>query len=1269
MTVETAITAAPGVREDFDVFAVPLDGVRLIEASAGTGKTWNICGLYLRLLLERALTVQQILVVTFTRAATAELKHRIRSRLVEMLAHIDAGSAAPGDPFVASLIGHLRRLSPDDALRQRLDIALQTFDEAAIFTIHGYCQRALADTPFAAAMPFALDVGESDDELCLEVSQDFWRKHVAASENPAALGALLARKGDHPERWARLLARMMTHATAELRWPESTDDGGLATLVGETEQAFARARQHWSGCGEDVPDSVVATLLDGMTGQLKANIYKPDAVRQAARQWQDWFAGGDPLAPLDASHARLELFSAARIRHCVNRNGTPPRHLFFEHAEQLLSLRHRLGEHLDGLRLRLLRRFLEEAPRRLRVLKRERRRITFDDILYNVHQALEHDPHAALARELHRRYPVALIDEFQDTDPLQFGIFRRIYRDEERHGTLFLVGDPKQAIYRFRNADLHTYLHARELTDQCYTLRCNQRSVEGLIQACNYLFQNNHGGFLLDRLAYDAVLAGEKPRKPFIDRGAEDAAALRLWWAPDDPGAENDGLLQRGELMQRAVRATAREIARLLRQARQGALLIGNAPLQPGDIAVLVRTHRQGAQVREALGRVGVGSVELSQSSVFLSPDAEALFAILQAVVAPTHQPALMKALASGLYGHDAAALQRLSEDGRAMLQLIERFIGWQEMWATRGIAVMLRQWMTEEEVAARLLARDDGERRLTNLLHLFECLHEAASLHSSPEALLRWLGERMRPDDGDALAEAAQLRLESDRNLVQIVTIHRAKGLEYAVVFCPFLWDGLPARPVDNDECLIYRDCSEPRQSPRTVADFRPAARDDAALAIQRRRENDAELVRLFYVALTRAIYRCYLVAGCYLRPVGRSLSYKESVRSLLNWLIAGEGRDHEAWLQHPLEPGDIRNAWQTLVSRASPHISFTPLPAEDGQRLEADELAGDVLPCPPLPVSLPLAWRIGSFSALNRDRQYPHQHKTTDLWDGGEQDGRDRSADVDAAAGVPDETAPSVTAPPTEDDILLFPRGPVAGDCIHAVFENIDFCDPASYAPAIAAALRAYPQCDDRTARNETDSALHARMLQRMLEEVLTAPLPEDIVLARIPREQKLVELDFYLPAPGLSSDTLNHWLGEHGYGPASFSFTPLQGYLRGLIDLVFEHRGRFYLLDWKSNHLGMTARDYAQAQVAAAMTAHGYHLQHLLYSVALHRHLTRTLPGYDPARHLGGVFYLFVRGVRAHWQADGAPCGVFFQRTPAAQLLELDRLLAGEPPRSNR
>ena len=667
--------------------------------------------------------------------------------------------------------------------------------------------------------------------------------------------------------------------------------------------------------------------------------------------------------------------------------------------------------------------------------------------------------------------------------------------------------------------------------------------------------------------------------------------------------------------------------------------------------------------MREALGDLGVGSVELSQASVFQSADAEDLERLLAAILEPTRERLLRAALATVWLGFDAAAIDALADDEAQLLSHVQRFTDARETWLARGPGVMLRALLRSEGVAARLLARPDGERRLTNALHLIECVHAASQTHPAPDALLRWF-QTQRGDERGA-DDATQLRLESDRNLVQIVTIHKAKGLEYAVVFCPFVWDGYRRPPGGAVEGVEYHD-----DDGRTVIDYRKGldpAFDEDDIKRRRRMEAAAEDLRLIYVALTRAMHRCVIVAGGYLS--GSAANATESTRSLLNWLVAGQGETPQAWLDGKRDTAAIDAAWQALAARCGPAFALAPLPRTQGVPVQEERPAPESLAALAAPAHIPAGWWIGSFSGLVQGATHERSALDHDLF----------AVTPETTQAAP--TAPTTAvveasaAPPADDDVLRFPRGPAAGDCVHALFERIDFGAPAAWPQAVADTLRLHgpalplpPGAHD--AHDVRGAALRERMLLRMLHDVLHTALPvgtgRPLRLADVTPARRLNELEFHLPSHALDATRLNATLAALGQSVPKLAFRTLRGYLKGFIDLVFEHDGRYFVLDWKSNHLGDTPADYAAPAVEAAMAAHGYHLQALLYGVALDRMLRSRLPDYDPARHFGGAIYLFVRGVRPGWaDAQGMPTGVHFAR-PAPEAIARASALFDESAR---
>ena len=580
------------------------------------------------------------------------------------------------------------------------------------------------------------------------------------------------------------------------------------------------------------------------------------------------------------------------------------------------------------------------------------------------------------------------------------------------------------------------------------------------------------------------------------------------------------------------------------------------------------------------------------------------------------------------------------------MLAWVQRFAAYRETWFKRGVGFMLRELMTAEQVAERLLLRADGERRLTNLLHLVECLHQAAELHAAPDALLRWLQTQRRAERGSD--DATQLRLESDRNLVQVVTIHKSKGLEYPVVFCPFLWSASRGGRADGLTGLAYHD-----DDGHTVIDYGHEFRDEAHQKRVKERirlEESAEALRLAYVALTRAVHRCVIVAGCYRSKVGRNVSTTASTRSLLNWLVAGAGMTPEEWFQHKDGAAAITQAWAALAERSGGAIGVTPLPRGDATMLQTPRPAPDTLAALPAPPTLPAGWRIGSFSAL--------AHGATH-----DRSGVDHDLRVAAPAGAAAADA-AQAFPADADDPMNFPRGPAAGEAVHHAFEVADFTDATTWPNAIDAALGLLRSLGVADAPGDAGGALRTRMLGRLLADTLATPLAlgtdHPMRLAELPLSRRLVELEFHLPSHRFEASALNDTLAAHGYAMPRLSFNALRGFLKGFIDLVFEHEGRYFILDWKSNHLGDSPARYGQQALAAAMRDQGYHLQYLLYLVALDRYLRHRLADYDPERHLGGAVYLFVRGVRPDWRdAGGAQTGVFFHRPTTTMIARLSAL----------
>jgi exodeoxyribonuclease V beta subunit len=1188
-----------------------LPGVTLIEASAGTGKTFTIAGLFLRLMLEKKLSVDEILVVTYTEAATEELRGRIRQTLADAVTGFTDGSSS--NPFLQTLIENHQ--GPVSGVLARLGQALSNFDEAPIFTIHGFCQRQLQDRAFESGALFDTELITDPSRLLKEIAEDYWRRHFY--EAPPLLVRVALKNHWGPERLQSELEIHCRHLS--LRTISQVDGRSLADLSEELHRAFQQARELWR---------TEAAAIRAVFGQAKEwavdQHANPETIRKQLANLECCFSD----APIPESLNCLSFFSANTIKQGTSKRKKPPVHHLFDLCEKLVGSER---DFLTGLRLDLLDFARVELPRRKQRLKIQ----SFDDLLTRLYQALIGPGGRRLAIEVRAKYKAALIDEFQDTDPVQYQIFRRIFATTKAYGhdpeppksvaqdspLLFLIGDPKQAIYGFRGADFFTYLDAARRADRHFTLDSNWRSEAGLVTAVNTFFTRAAAPFVFDDIQFHPVNAkGEADQKP-LHRGGERLAPLHLWFYPRG----TDGREISGEKAEAVLpRVVASEIARLLNEDTR----LGDKRIGPQDIAVLVLKHKQAALIQEALRALNIPSVLHTEASLFASAEARELSRVLAAIAEPANEHRIRVALTTRLLGVSGTELDALDHQEAQWQARLERFHRYSDLWSERGFTPMMRALLHEEQVRQRLLSFPDGERQLTNVLHLAEAIHQAAlERRLGPAGIQQWLSDHLA--SGDKAAEEYQLRLERDDFAVKLVTIHKSKGLEYPIVFCPFTakssdlkWGGeeqifFHERPEDGDSQFVRDLGSKDYQKHRELA-FR---------------EKLAENVRLLYVALTRARNRCYLVWG----------AFNQAATSAPAWLLHSPGirpgNIQEQMNSHfkLLDDVTIRRHLDQLVRASAlgnggPTILVRDLPVAEAEPYR---------PVAQKPVALSPRiftgfidhdWRATSFSALAT------QH-------GSEQ------PDYDPSLKPPTpQTAPSGT-------IFAFPRGTKAGTCLHKILETLDFTatDAMTLGQVVREQLRAHGFDEDEFAPALIDCVQRTLLLP--LE-----PQPPRFTLSSVDKAHRLNELEFCFPlkrtSPAVLSKLFTGMDAKPGTSFARLQFDPVRGILQGFIDLMFQFGDRFYLLDWKSNWLGNSIEDYNPAAMRREINDRLYSLQYHLYTLAMHQYLTLRLPGYNYEKHFGGVFYLFLRGI----DPARPEFGVFRDR-PSAELIQAlsDTLLA--------
>lgn len=1166
-----------------DVATLPLSGTHLIEASAGTGKTFTLAHLYLRLIVERGLTVEQILVVTFTRAAVQELRTRLRQSIVDARAVLADPDSANG--LLADLILPYR---DKEGLAEQLEAAQLSMDQAAISTIHTFCTQLLSDNAFESSQLFDMQVEDRDSELQLLAVREYWRQHFLALSSADTQWVHRSLKSP-----AFLLAqiRILLSANAPQLLPAGSKSG-YDKQAESVQATWQRLQKRWTEEGTEI-HALVAQDANLNRGKIRV-----PTVAKAA-DWLDVAVASEALP--GALPDMLKVFRDSHLQGCAKKDKQAPEHAFFLLIDELWDL---LGP-LAALRMSVelnscaafVAHWLVQHKAKLRLL-------SYEDLLHYAAAALDGQGGDALAERLRVKFPAALIDEFQDTDPRQYGIFSALYAGQ---GDLawYMIGDPKQAIYSFRGADINTYLMAAAQSENSYTLGTNWRSTSAMVAAVNGLFGNTERPFALEgQVGFTPVDASGAKDDHVLLRGDEQQPALRL----AELALGDDGkVLNKGAATTQAARITAALIAEQLQAGQDGKLYKGKAPLAPADIAVLVRSNRQGRMINEALAALDIASVVTGNDSIFASLQALNLCRLLQALAEPSNERLLLRVLASDLCGFAPGELLYLQQHDAQWQQHLEVFTRFALLLKRQGLLAALLALLAEYGTAARLRGQTGGERSLSNYLQLGELLQQAWQEQPDLDSLLVWL-ERHIESPKDA-GDVAQLRLETDEKLVQIVTVHKSKGLEYPVVYLPYVWAA--RAPKSSDTVLCHTD-----KGP--CLDLGSAQIDDHREQMQQ--ESLAEDVRLLYVALTRAASQCTLIWG----------DVKGAELSAMARLMGQHGEKMAVGFS------EMMQRWVAECPEAE--LIDTPEARPLSQVEHSETLIAEQGSRPPRP-----SWQISSYSALVR-----HAH--------GQASGQPAShaelPDHDAA----DPRRSPAEAPPTDlNSIMFFPRGAQAGTYLHYVFEHADF--PSAQGPELQKLVE-----ESLAAHGYADSWRTAVL--SMMQEVLDTPLApvSNCRLRDLSAADRLNEMNFHFPVPQLSCTALMQVLRQHGViGEHEFlDFNTVKGYMTGFIDLIFRHEGQYFVLDYKSNHLGYTPEDYNSEALLGAMREHRYDLQYLMYTVALHRYLNTRIPDYHYEQHMGGSFYLFLRGMRP---TDPAAPGIFYDKPPLDLILALDALFANE------
>lgn len=1228
--------------------ALPLNGSALIEASAGTGKTFTIAILYVRLILGHGQTSDSplqnllppnLLVVTFTDAATKELRDRIRTRLTQA-AEVFSEQADTLQPSAETALIHTLRDDsyPDPAswpeCRKKLLLAAEWMDEAAVSTIHGWCHRMLSEHAFDSGSLFKLTLETDQSELLEEVARDYWRTFVYPL--PAALMEEVLDHWKTPANLRQATRNLMDDLAALGPEPDDVQQA-IEQVVGQRRETIeALKAQPWARWQQEVAD-----LLAGLNKSKRLHGASRNAMLKVWEFLLAW-AQSDDLLPEKLDSAAGYRNQTPEGLHAVLKGEDPaPEHPAFEAIRELLAF----GQQPPSAKVDVLRHASHWIARRLEAEKQQRSEMGFDDLLTRLDDALQGPRGEQLAATIRRQFPVALIDEFQDTDPVQYRIFDRIYRvaAHQPDTCLLMIGDPKQAIYGFRGADIYTYLQARQgVQERTWTLGTNYRSAQTMVSAVNRVFEysDQHspaGAFLFGKgditpLPFQGVAANGTKREWVVQGQIQPSLTF---WSHQSEEADKAGspkTLAKGTATLEVAESCASQIARLLRlgQAAEAGFARPDKPedlqpLQPADIAILVNNRNEAAAVRNALGQRRIKSVYLSdRDSVLHSREAKEVLCWLKACAEPRQLGLTRAALATPTLGQSWQALDRLLTDEQVLEREIERFLGYQQQWQTRGVLPMLRSLLMDFEVPGQLLQRADGERRLTDLLHIAELLQQDSLQLDGEHALVHHFTQILRAADEED--EHRTLRLESDAGLVKVITVHKSKGLEYPLVFLPF---GTAHRSESEKQAYVrYHN-----DQGRLVTVFEPQP-EEVAKADEERLGED---IRKLYVALTRARFATWVGAA----------ALDNWHRSGLGYLLAGEAGQSIAQSLNPL-------------AQDHPEIAVLPLPGADDEHYleQAPQALGPAL------VSRRAAkedWWIASYSTI----EYTGMAGTGITFTGEVEDAQTQNL-LEESQQDSDGDREGAGDPHTSEPVLLarnqhqFPKGANPGTFLH---ELLEWCCQQGFQRIQQQPHLLAEQLQRRCRTRGWDD--WAEPLQRWLLALISRPLRLDRSGHRHASLAELVslkpELEFWFESRNVDIRQLDALVRAHtleGADRPQARANRFNGMLKGFIDLVFEHQGQYYVLDYKSNTLGENDRAYTDQAMGTAILEKRYDLQYVLYLLALHRLLKARLPDYNYDRHIGGAIYLFLRGV------DSPGAGAFTDKPPRRLMEQLDALFDGQP-----
>jgi exodeoxyribonuclease V beta subunit len=1252
----------------FDLYNISLDelqGKNLIEASAGTGKTYCIENIVIRYLLEkRELNIKDILVVTFTNAATKELKSKINKRIQDAFIYLNALEKREDDDFHKYLNKFKDSGKEKTEILENLKLSLTDFDEVNIFTIHSFCERLITENAFDSNKAFAREVSFSEDIFTITAVSDFWRNEI--STLPAEVLERLKKLGEQHElnldfdafvKIASIAVNTMSYNV--IPYIDSSYYEQIKECIdvikdkkSNLKSIYIKIKEKYFGVSIETDPLYVNELLTSLEDYFydedklmcDSNTLATLLIMMKEEASKNNFTGNDdgPFVLQEVSEKIIEdKTDTCSVSDTEDASKTfLEQNILWRLLNDIEALNKETEELLNKLNINCLiylrRYLLSYISDRIEYLKDKEKKITFNNQLLDLYCALKNDKQEVLLNKIKSKYKIALVDEFQDTDVVQYEIIKKIFNDK----TIYLIGDPKQSIYKFRGADIYTYLKAKSEVDRIFTLNNNFRSANELIKGFNSIFGKNGRNdkvFVLNNIVYiDAISGFEKFETKNLSRNI----VIKYF--------DNSKIQSSAEAKQLVCDDIVAEISHILNNQHfiksRDDKEFGR--IEAKDIAVIVPANEHITMLRSALNKYKIPVVAASSENVFSSEEALELKKILLALGQPANLYAVRVALTTSFFNKNAQDIYKTIDNEEDMTELIDELTKYQAMWQDQGFYSMMRTFINEKGIKELISNMPGGERKMNNLLHLIELIHKASKIGIvGISETIKWLDEKIKNPDNNN--EEFLLRLESDECAVNITTIHKSKGLEYPIVFFPFFWSSVKGQ--QGDDVVIFHEKTDDGDV-KTNIDVSKSETNKKAYYV----EELAEDVRLFYVGVTRAACKCYIYyyynasKGHNNRPSAMHYIFnfygelKNNVDSIGDY-FKKQNKDYNDKITDlkSLEDDSAGCVKTELICRLKPEELKPEELKTDDDALPRGQLQ---LKCDEFNGTIKESYAINSYTSMVSHTHYS-SYKILDL---------SESQKNEEIKGIDEFHEDTYEPGKSESAIFDFERSTKAGIFFHSLMQDLDFTsDNTEVEKLIKSKLYKF-----RMSKNKVSYTKDTETLKNLVTDILNINLfsfsngarKDCLRLKDITNTQKLTELEFYLYLEDLKrfKDFFRQYLSDNHlndflkyFKDLNFSYLKLKNFLHGFIDLIFSYKGKYYIIDWKFNYLGGSYEYYESSRLKSAVAAAHYYLQYHLYLLALYKYL-KYRDDRITVDDIGGVFYIFARGVK-----NGNNTGIFFHR----------------------